>query len=398
MQTFLAQAQPGSSDPLSVFTGQYNFFREGVASTDGLHDKLVLNYPGWVGFESSQWDMLFGEENADQLNPHVRGGYGTYQLKCTGFPSTQGEFGPNEGVRGECGIYEFKDNGATITGLGTGYTNPAYSYGTLRSDDGPREGVIFAAGLNGADFGDGPIIRVFLWARGWSYDTDFNSTTEWPAFGQYSTGSYSLPAPWAKDVLFDEDDNLIQVAWELKAEVTADDIVLSLVDQDGNATDLRTLLELESGDLAGLAQVLTRYRQPGAAPLGYLRKYPHTALQEGRATMPTMEIIQAAPVVPDPIPCCPPLPQREEGDCGDTSCGRAFKKVDVSWSDTVKLDGEYVFPESRLYPVETVRTTVPIGRESRGYRLTLGSVLWSPLTVAGLEWTGQYFNNTRRTG
>jgi hypothetical protein len=116
----------------------------------------------------------------------------------------------------------------------------------------------------------------------------------------------------------------------------------------------------------------------------------------------TMQALAAEGYTPwvyePPIPCCPPLPQREEGDCGDTSCGRAFKKVDVSWSDTVKLDGEYVFPESRLYPVETVRTTVPIGRESRGYRLTLGSVLWSPLTVAGLEWTGQYFNNTRRTG
>jgi hypothetical protein len=47
--------------------------------------------------------------------------------------------------------------------------------------------------------------------------------------------------------------------------------------------------------------------------------------------------------------------------------------------------------------VETVLASLPIGRNNEEYRLTLGSVLWAPLTIAGLEWTGQYFNNTRRT-
>jgi hypothetical protein len=103
------------------------------------------------------------------------------------------------------------------------------------------------------------------------------------------------------------------------------------------------------------------------------------------------------PEPPEPIGCCPPLPQREAGDCGDTSCGRAFSETTLSWSDTVKTDGEYTFPEARLYPVETVLASLPIGRNNEEYRLTLGSVLWAPLTIAGLEWTGQYFNNTRRT-
>ncbi len=103
------------------------------------------------------------------------------------------------------------------------------------------------------------------------------------------------------------------------------------------------------------------------------------------------------PPVEEPIDCCPPLPQREAGDCGDTSCGRAFSETTVSWSDTLKTEGAYTFPEARLYPVETVNLSAPIGRNNEEYRLTIGSALWAPLTIAGLEWTGQYFNNTRRT-
>lgn len=108
--------------------------------------------------------------------------------------------------------------------------------------------------------------------------------------------------------------------------------------------------------------------------------------------------IAVPPEPPGPIDCCPPMPQRTDPGCGDTSCGRAFKKVTIGWDDSLKVDGEYTFPESRLYPVETVKVGIPVGRETRHYRLTIGSALWAPLTIAAVEWTGQYFNNARRTG
>lgn len=47
-------------------------------------------------------------------------------------------------------------------------------------------------------------------------------------------------------------------------------------------------------------------------------------------------------------------------------------------------------------PFERADFTIPIGREARDYRLTLGTRLWAPLTIVGAEWTGQYFNRTRR--
>lgn len=45
---------------------------------------------------------------------------------------------------------------------------------------------------------------------------------------------------------------------------------------------------------------------------------------------------------------------------------------------------------------EEANLVVPIGRESRDYRLSVGAYLWAPLTIVGVEWTGQYFNRTRR--
>lgn len=45
-----------------------------------------------------------------------------------------------------------------------------------------------------------------------------------------------------------------------------------------------------------------------------------------------------------------------------------------------------------------VSATIPalIGREIRECSYTIESVRWLPLTVTGIDWTGQYFNNTRR--
>lgn len=121
----------------------------------------------------------------------------------------------------------------------------------------------------------------------------------------------------------------------------------------------------------------------------------------GSATFAMLEAEGYTPWVyvppPPPIDCCPPLPQRTDPGCGTTSCGREFSEKTLSWSDSVKTDGEYTFPESRLNPVETVLVTAPVGRNNEDYRLTMGSVLWAPLTIAAVEWTGQYFNNARRT-
>lgn len=47
-------------------------------------------------------------------------------------------------------------------------------------------------------------------------------------------------------------------------------------------------------------------------------------------------------------------------------------------------------------PVTTTSVSVMLGREVRDFTYTLSAVDWLPLTITAIEWTGQFFNNTRR--
>lgn len=47
-------------------------------------------------------------------------------------------------------------------------------------------------------------------------------------------------------------------------------------------------------------------------------------------------------------------------------------------------------------PVTSTQHSVPIGRETREYRLRLSALLWYPLTLIGIEWVGQSYNRTPR--
>lgn len=47
-------------------------------------------------------------------------------------------------------------------------------------------------------------------------------------------------------------------------------------------------------------------------------------------------------------------------------------------------------------PVTSTQHSVPIGRETREYRMRLSALLWYPLTLIGIEWVGQSYNRTPR--
>jgi hypothetical protein len=49
-----------------------------------------------------------------------------------------------------------------------------------------------------------------------------------------------------------------------------------------------------------------------------------------------------------------------------------------------------------LAPFEHANATIPVGRETREYRLTLQSYLWAPLTLKAIEWMGQLLYRSRR--
>lgn len=78
------------------------------------------------------------------------------------------------------------------------------------------------------------------------------------------------------------------------------------------------------------------------------------------------------------------------GGCDDES--QEFTNGRITLSDVSQGTGIIV----DAAPYEAAELVVPIGHEARDYRLTIGSYLWAPLTIADAEWTGQYFNRTRR--
>lgn len=47
-------------------------------------------------------------------------------------------------------------------------------------------------------------------------------------------------------------------------------------------------------------------------------------------------------------------------------------------------------------PVSDYQQSIPIGRETREYKLTIRSRTWLPFTLTSLEWVGQLFNRTQR--
>lgn len=99
----------------------------------------------------------------------------------------------------------------------------------------------------------------------------------------------------------------------------------------------------------------------------------------------------AAPAACDPPVEGPTLPVT--GGCGSIPGGGSFSYGTMSLADQADLSAATVV---NAKPYEDSKLVIPIGRESRDYRLTLGTYRWAPLTIATVEWVGQYFNNTRR--
>lgn len=83
-----------------------------------------------------------------------------------------------------------------------------------------------------------------------------------------------------------------------------------------------------------------------------------------------------------------------------TANSAGFKStVDVSGVQDVLTFTGRVVGQPTVIGVEQISTnehTVPIGRETRAYSMTLAARSWLPFTVTAIEWSGQYFNRTQR--
>ena len=72
--------------------------------------------------------------------------------------------------------------------------------------------------------------------------------------------------------------------------------------------------------------------------------------------------------------------------------------TDFGTQEVLHFTGRLLGSDSSTFrtPVETGSVPAFIGRESREYVLRLSALPGKPLTIASLEWTGQYFYNTKR--
>lgn len=106
---------------------------------------------------------------------------------------------------------------------------------------------------------------------------------------------------------------------------------------------------------------------------------------------------------------------RDKKDVAIVGGRLTITKCDVSYRDTAALDAQVITAYSDdvalqfngrvlgaannligIQPVSRGSVPVMVGREVREYRLRLKSRAWYPMTITGIEWTGQYFYNTSR--
>ena len=109
-----------------------------------------------------------------------------------------------------------------------------------------------------------------------------------------------------------------------------------------------------------------------------------------------------------------PFP-RDNKDNAIVNCRMTLGKLDVSLANSggMKLSittsgGTKVVLDSKArilgfnnnivgqQPISTYTDTALIGKEIREVAYTIAAQSWLPMTVASIEWTGQYFNNVRR--
>lgn len=75
----------------------------------------------------------------------------------------------------------------------------------------------------------------------------------------------------------------------------------------------------------------------------------------------------------------------------------------ISYRNLVVADTEFSGrllgdPANRIgvEPISTGQFSIPVGRETRQYQLTIFARKWLPLTITGVEWVGQWFNRVQR--
>lgn len=67
--------------------------------------------------------------------------------------------------------------------------------------------------------------------------------------------------------------------------------------------------------------------------------------------------------------------------------------------DVTNFNGRIVGDANNLVGVEPISTgqySIPVGRETRQFSLTISARRWFPLTITALEWSGQFFNRVQR--
>lgn len=106
----------------------------------------------------------------------------------------------------------------------------------------------------------------------------------------------------------------------------------------------------------------------------------------------TLTRLEDAPASACPLPC-----ETAETVVSDTRWpGESQAHEERSMSLTDAGSPTVAAPITDAVPYDQVSLHLPIGRRAGQYRATIAAYHWAPLTIASVDWAGQYHNRTRR--
>jgi hypothetical protein len=285
------------------------------------------------------------------------------------------------------GLLVLEDNGPAC--LTNTPTRREYSYGSLMSDTTPDPMVALArtrVGVRVMARAQGTNIRVQAEGYAQRVNGAGNSVEAIPGYTAGYTSHFSsvlIPVPVAAltgasarlEFVFDTATSALTIYGLTAAGVRGDEVYPALAD---------------AGDVASITAILEEYNTPDTPVAGTILI---PSVGSGFDLMSVGDVAEEEPA-PAYVPVVGPT-SPVYGNCSP-NCGRDFTNGVLTLADQIDFDPETVVDVSNTGAYERSTFRVPIGRETREYRLTLGTYLWTPMNPTTVEWNGQFFNRTRR--
>jgi hypothetical protein len=312
-------------------------------------------------------------------------------------------------------LRDFKGVGYSPAG-GTPWQSWEYSYGNLCSDTEPdgeatyphtpgiqtRRGMMVRFGRNWAT--DNNFMEVLFYGQ--EYDGTGNNITanaDVPASFQTWTGSANIVLPAGSYDTDPLNEDFFGAGLEFVFDATTRRFEVYAINVQTHARIERLFPDqIDSGEVTALNALIDTYLPPSITvrTAGHLRA---GATGQRFVTIPYEAEPETGPIWGGSGVAALAMTTKDPGP-NDRTISTDLNGVDAAGVSFV--NGEYraydETPAEDLADIESLPTyehasaSIPVGRETREYKLTLQSYLWAPLTIKAVEWLGQLLYRARR--